>query len=99
MAFSIKHRTIIVRRGLADRSTGVVEQCLALIKDEWLTKSCNGDPIVLLRYLDVETYELVGESVMEALFHAGLVIVQESESLKQFNLFTSDDSEGWYLLT
>lgn len=95
-AFSIKLRTIILRRGLADRSTAVVDQCLALIKDEWLTKSCSGDPIALLRYLDVETYELVGESVMEALLHAGLGNVQESGSLKQYNLSTRDDSEGCY---
>ncbi|KAL8127550.1 hypothetical protein AgCh_014454 [Apium graveolens] len=93
-SLSIKLRTIILRRGLADRSTAVVEQCLALIKDEWLMKSCSGDPIVLLRYLDVETYELVGESVMEALLHAGLGNVQESGSLKQYNLSTRDDSEG-----
>lgn len=92
-SLSIKLRTIILRRGLADRSTAVVEQCLALIKDEWLVKSCSGDPIVLLRYLDVETYELVGESVMEALLHAGLGNVQESGSLKQYNLSTRDDNE------
>lgn len=94
-AFSIKLRTVILHRGLADRSTAVVEQCLALIKDEWLIKSCSGDPVVLLRYLDVETYEVVGESVMEALLNAGLVNVQESGSLKQYNLSTRDDCEGW----
>lgn len=59
-------------------------------------KSCSGDPIVLLRYLDVETYELVGESVMEALLHAGLGNIQKNGSLTQFNLLTRNDSEGWY---
>ncbi|KAK1355778.1 hypothetical protein POM88_049034 [Heracleum sosnowskyi] len=58
--------------GLADRSTTVVEQCLALIKDEWLMKSCSRDPIVLLSYLDVETYELVGESVMEVILNINI---------------------------
>ncbi|KAK1394961.1 hypothetical protein POM88_014017 [Heracleum sosnowskyi] len=70
--FSIKLRTIILRRGLVDRSIAVVEQCLALIKDEWLMKSCSRDPIVLLRYLDVETYELVGEFVMEAILNINI---------------------------
>ncbi|KAD7478499.1 hypothetical protein E3N88_01635 [Mikania micrantha] len=57
----------------SDRSEAVTKECLKLLKDEWLMKSCNGDPIELLRYLDVETYESIGVSVMEALLKAGLV--------------------------
>ncbi|KAL6990247.1 hypothetical protein U1Q18_051104 [Sarracenia purpurea var. burkii] len=58
----IKFRTIILHRGLADRSAVVTKECLKLLKDDWLVKCCNGDPIELLKYLDVETYESVGES-------------------------------------
>lgn len=99
MGVSIKLRTIILRRGLADRSTAVVEECLKLMKDEWLLKSCSGDPIELLKYLDVETYELVGESVMEALLQAELGKVQDSGSIKQFIVSTRDTSEGWCIFT
>ncbi|THG19665.1 hypothetical protein TEA_024678 [Camellia sinensis var. sinensis] len=79
--FGIKHRTVILRRGLADRSAAVRKECLKLLKDEWLVKCCNGDPIDLLKYLDVETYESVGESVMVALLKDGLVKVQQGQSI------------------
>ncbi|CAL5371577.1 unnamed protein product [Camellia sinensis] len=80
-SLSIKHRTVILRRGLADRSAAVRKECLKLLKDEWLVKCCNGDPIDLLKYLDVETYESVGESVMGALLKDGLVKVQQGQSI------------------
>lgn len=81
---SIKLRTVILQRGLVDRSSAVMKECLKLMKDEWLMKSCNGDPFLLLKFLDVETYESVGESVMGALFKAGMVHVQDGESIRQF---------------
>ncbi|KAK6154122.1 hypothetical protein DH2020_013761 [Rehmannia glutinosa] len=59
--------------GLTDRSAAVTKECLRMMKDEWLDKCCSGDPIELLKFLDVETYELVGESVMATLLKAGLV--------------------------
>ncbi|XP_059623216.1 uncharacterized protein LOC132266380 [Cornus florida] len=93
-SLSIKLRTIILQRGLADRSAAVTKQCLKLMKDEWLVKHCNGDPIALLKYLDVETYELVGESVMVALLKAGLVKVQDGQSIRQFLDLTSYGTEG-----
>ncbi|KAM7523857.1 hypothetical protein LguiA_013759 [Lonicera macranthoides] len=93
-SLSIKLRTTILQRGLADRSAAVTKECLKLMKDEWLVKSCNGDPIQLLKYLDVETYESVGESVMGALLKAGLVKVQDGQSIKQFLLSTTDTTEG-----
>ena len=65
------------------------------MKDEWLVKCCNGDPIELLKYLDVETYELVGESVMEALLKAGAVQLQDDQSIRQFIVATSNEIEGW----
>ncbi|KAK6127417.1 hypothetical protein DH2020_038838 [Rehmannia glutinosa] len=71
--FSIKLRTTILQRGLTDRSAAVTKECLRMMKDEWLDKCCSGDPIELLKFLDVETYELVGESVMATLLKAGLV--------------------------
>ncbi|RVW68081.1 Condensin complex subunit 3 [Vitis vinifera] len=92
---SIKVRTIILQRGLTDRSAAVTKECLKLLKDEWLVKCCNGDPIELLKYLDVETYELVGESVMEALLKAGAVQLQDDQSIRQFIVSTSNEIEGW----
>ncbi|CBI38660.3 hypothetical protein VitviT2T_024458 [Vitis vinifera] len=93
-SLSIKVRTIILQRGLADRSAAVTKECLKLLKDEWLVKCCNGDPIELLKYLDVETYELVGESVMEVLLKAGAVQLQDDQSIQQFIVATSNEIEG-----
>uniref|UniRef100_A0A5B6ZJY2 Putative condensin complex subunit 3 n=1 Tax=Davidia involucrata TaxID=16924 RepID=A0A5B6ZJY2_DAVIN len=93
-SLSIKLRTIILQRGFADRSAVVTEVCLKLMKDEWLLKYCNGDPIELLKYLDVETYELVGESVMGSLLKAGLVKVQDGQGMQEFVVSTNNATEG-----
>ncbi|KAJ7964464.1 Condensin complex subunit 3 [Quillaja saponaria] len=93
-SLSIKLRTIILRRGLADRSIVVSRECLKLMKDEWLIKCCNGDPVQLLKYLDVETYELVGEAVMEALLKDGLVKLHNGASIQQHISSTTDRIEG-----
>lgn len=66
-----------------------------MMKDEWLTKCCNGDLVELLKYLDVETYESVGESVMDSLLKAGLVKLQDGQSMRQFLTSNSDTVEGW----
>jgi condensin complex subunit 3 len=92
---SIKLRTIILQRGLADRSPAVSKECIKLMKDEWLIKCCNGDPVELLKYLDVETYELVGNAVMEALLKAGLVNLNDGESIRQYVSSKVDGMEGW----
>lgn len=63
-----------------------------MLKD-WLTKCCNVDPIVLLKFLDVETYESVGVLVMEALLKHGMM--QEHQGLRQ-HLASSSASEGEY---
>lgn len=68
------------------------KECLKMLKEEWLAKYCNGDAIALLRFLDVETYETVGESVMEALLKDGVVKVQ-GQSIRQC-LTTANTSEG-----
>ena len=68
-----------------------------MLKEEWLTKCCGGDPIALLRFLDVETYESVGETVMEALLKDGMVRVQEGQTIRQY-LTSSDKGEGKFLL-
>ncbi|XP_030520718.1 condensin complex subunit 3 [Rhodamnia argentea] len=93
-SLSIKHRTIILRRGLADRSVAVAKECLKLMRDEWLLKSCKGDPMELLKYLDVETYEPVGESVMEALLKDGFVKIREDESIQHYIGSHSDKTEA-----
>ncbi|XP_076923663.1 uncharacterized protein LOC143585867 [Bidens hawaiensis] len=93
-SLSIKQRTIILQRGLSDRSAAVTKECIRLMKEEWLMKSCNGDPIELLKFLDVETYESIGESVMEALLKAGLVKLHAGQSIKQFISSDNNTTEG-----
>jgi len=64
-----------------------------MLKDEWLIKYCGGDVIALLRFLDVETYESVGESVMAVLLKDGALRVQEGHSIRQY--FTANgENEG-----
>ncbi|XP_056162906.1 uncharacterized protein LOC115681414 isoform X2 [Syzygium oleosum] len=93
-SLSIKHRTIILRRGLADRSVAVAKECLKLMRDEWLLKCCQGDPIELLKYLDVETYESVSESVIEALLKAGFVKIHEDDSIQHYIGSHTDKTEA-----
>ncbi|KAL4363502.1 hypothetical protein GQ457_04G022490 [Hibiscus cannabinus] len=88
-SLSIKHRTTILQRGLADRSLAVSKECLKLMIDQWLANCCNGDPVKLLKYLDVETYESVGESVMDSLLKAGLVKLHKVESIQRYVLRAS----------
>ncbi|XP_064939110.1 uncharacterized protein LOC135583761 isoform X3 [Musa acuminata AAA Group] len=93
-SLSIKHRTIILQRGLSDRSSSVRKECLKMLKDEWLAKCCSGDLIALMRFLDVETYESVGEAVMEALFKDGTIILKEYQSPRQFLASNCENTEG-----
>ncbi|KAL0921586.1 hypothetical protein M5K25_008672 [Dendrobium thyrsiflorum] len=92
-SLSIKLRTAVLQRGLSDRSPLVMKECFKMLKEEWLTKCCNQDPLVLLRYLDVETYESVGEAVMNALLKDGMVHLKEGQSIRQY-LCKSEGSEG-----
>ncbi|KAI0516305.1 hypothetical protein KFK09_008977 [Dendrobium nobile] len=92
-SLSIKLRTAVLQRGLSDRSPLVMKECFKMLKEEWLTKCCNQDPLVLLRYLDVETYESVGEAVMDALQKDGMVHLKEGQSIRQY-LCKSEGSEG-----
>ncbi|KAF3642639.1 hypothetical protein FXO37_22415 [Capsicum annuum] len=87
-------RTLILERGLADRSSSVVKECFRMLKNEWLTTCCNGDPLELLKYLDVETYESVGESAMGSLLKAGLIKLQDGQSMRQFLRSDNDAVEG-----
>uniref|UniRef100_A0ACD5ZVA3 Uncharacterized protein n=1 Tax=Avena sativa TaxID=4498 RepID=A0ACD5ZVA3_AVESA len=93
-SLSIKQRTTLLRRGLSDRSVSVNNECFKMLKDEWLVKHCGGDVISLLRLLDVETYESVGESVMGVLLKDGAVRVQDGQTIRQyFTANTADDAE------
>lgn len=85
---------MILQRGLADRSEVVSKECLKLMRDEWLSKCCNDDPVQLLKYLDVETYELVGESVMGALLKDGLVKLHDGQIIRQYISSSSGENEG-----
>ncbi|XP_021670919.2 uncharacterized protein LOC110657836 isoform X2 [Hevea brasiliensis] len=94
-SLSIKLRTVILQRGLADRSVAVSKECLKLMRDEWLSKCCNDDPVGLLKYLDVETYESVGESVMVALLQDGLVKLHDGQSIRQCISSTISEIEDY----
>ncbi|KAF8723662.1 hypothetical protein HU200_021622 [Digitaria exilis] len=83
-SLSIKQRTTLLHRGLSDRSASVNNECLKMLKDEWLVKYCGGDIIALLRFLDVETYEAVGESVMAVLLKDDALRVQDGQSIRQY---------------
>ncbi|XP_020271254.1 condensin complex subunit 3-like [Asparagus officinalis] len=96
-SLSIKLRTTVLQRGLSDRSLSVTKECLRMLKDEWLMKCCGGDPIALLRFLDVETYEIVGETIMEVILKDGVARVQEGQSIRQY-LASRDKGEGKYFL-
>lgn len=65
-----------------------------MMKDEWLEKCCNGDPIELLKFLDVETYESVGETVMSTLLKAGLIKLHDGQTLQKFITSGDDSAEG-----
>lgn len=64
------------------------------MKDHWLAKYSNGNPVELLKYLDVETYESVGESVMEALLKDGWVNLNDGESLQKYIASGSEETAG-----
>ncbi|XP_073146295.1 uncharacterized protein [Henckelia pumila] len=93
-SLSIKLRTVILQRGLSDRSPAVEKECLKLMKIEWLEKCCNGDPIKLLRYLDVETYESIGESVMSVLLKEELIKLQDGQTIRKFLASEDERAEG-----
>ncbi|MED6121997.1 hypothetical protein PIB30_035535 [Stylosanthes scabra] len=93
-SLSIKLRTVILQRGLADRSLAVSKECFKLLRDEWFTKYCNGDPLELLKFLDVETYESVGETVMQTLLKADLVKLQNGASIQQYISSNGDAEDG-----
>ncbi|XP_065848887.1 uncharacterized protein [Euphorbia lathyris] len=93
-SLSIKLRTEILQRGLADRSAAVSKECLKLMKNEWLSKCCNGDPIKLLKYLDVETYESVGASVLASLLKDGLLKLHDGQSIRQYLSKAHAENEG-----
>ncbi|XP_042041530.1 condensin complex subunit 3-like isoform X2 [Salvia splendens] len=93
-SLSIKLRATILQRGLAERSAAVAKECFRMMKDEWHEKCCNGDPIELLKFLDVETYESVGETVMSTLLKAGLVKLQDGQTLREFIAPGGDSAEG-----
>lgn len=48
----------------------------------------------LLKYLDVETYELVGESVIQALLKAGVVRLNEVDSIQKYIISCSNDARA-----
>ncbi|KAJ1258904.1 hypothetical protein BS78_10G111600 [Paspalum vaginatum] len=92
-SLSIKQRTTLLHRGLSDRSPSVYNECLKMLKDEWLVKYCGGDVVALLRFLDVETYESVGESVMAVLLKDGALQVQDGHGIRQYVTANGENEE------
>lgn len=64
------------------------------MKDQWLSNSCQGDPIKFLKYLDVETYESVAESALEVLLSEGLIMPTDVESIQQYILSADGEARG-----
>ncbi|GAB4855227.1 hypothetical protein Ancab_023852 [Ancistrocladus abbreviatus] len=93
-SLSIKLRTVILQRGLSDRSPAVVKECLKLMRDEWLVKCCNSDPVELLKFLDVETYESIGDSVVGALLRDGMVKLLDEQRIQQFKGLACNEAGG-----
>jgi condensin complex subunit 3 len=87
---SITQRAMTIERGLAERVPAVREECEKLL-ESWLSKDCDDDPLILLRYLDVETHEKVGETVMLELLEKGKVRFSEM-GLRRF-LDTPDSQQ------
>jgi len=85
---SIMQRAKVLGRGLADRVPAVQTECVHLL-ETWLNKDCEGDGVVLLRYLDVQTHEKVGEAVLLKALKEGMIKMKEGDSLRQF--FQSPD--------
>ena len=50
------------------------------------------DVIALLRLLDVETYESVGESVMGVLLKDGAMRVQDGQTIRQYFTANTEDN-------
>ena len=53
----INDRVTLLQCGLHDRDAGVRHACETLLREHWLGVCCGGDPIKLLRALDVEGTE------------------------------------------
>ena len=87
-------RAKVLQRGLADRVPAVQAECVNMLKTSWLNRDCDGDVIALLRYLDVETNEKVGESVLNELLKHGILNSNEGEGLRQFLLPLTAESAG-----
>ncbi|GBG84929.1 hypothetical protein CBR_g39392 [Chara braunii] len=88
---SIAQRVTVLKRGLQDRVQGVRDECVKMMRDFWLVKDCNADVCELLRLLDVETYEEVGELVLEELLKQGLVKAKQGMGIQQY--FASADED------
>ncbi|KAG0609362.1 hypothetical protein M758_8G178700 [Ceratodon purpureus] len=91
---SIMQRAKVLQRGLADRVPAVQAECVNMLKS-WLNRDCDGDIFALLRYLDVETNEKVGELVLNELLKHGIFKANEGEGLRQFLLpLTAENAEN-----
>lgn len=66
------------------------------MKDQWLSNSCQGDPIEFLKYLDVETYESVAESALEVLLSEGLIMPSDDKSIQQFISSADGEARGLF---
>ena len=72
---SIGQRATIMRRGLEERSQAVRAAAVAVM-NQWLCQ-CNGDALVLLQAMDVETNERVAELMLSELIAGGTLDTAE----------------------
>ncbi|XP_024527782.1 condensin complex subunit 3 isoform X2 [Selaginella moellendorffii] len=83
-SLSIRQRALVLQRGLLDRESTVQVECRSMLKDGWLTRDCQKDPLILLKLLDVETNEKAGELVMQQLLTEDCMGVDNSQSLRDY---------------
>eukprot|EP00514_Thraustochytrium_sp_LLF1b_P009917 CAMPEP_0184543104 /NCGR_PEP_ID=MMETSP0199_2-20130426/2681_1 /TAXON_ID=1112570 /ORGANISM="Thraustochytrium sp., Strain LLF1b" /LENGTH=941 /DNA_ID=CAMNT_0026937087 /DNA_START=84 /DNA_END=2906 /DNA_ORIENTATION=+ len=87
---SIAQRATLLNDGLKDRSAAVRDACTKMLCEHWIGLVA-GDPIELIRFLDVETYE---ETVLLALRTLFLQADQNGGSntmLQKFNTYEFED--------
>jgi condensin complex subunit 3 len=77
----------LLRRGLADRAPAVAAAA-AVLAAAWLDGACGGDPLELLRRLDVERHPEEAELAVRALVAAGRL------DAVQFGRLAGDESVG-----
>lgn len=69
-AMTTEERALLLKRGITDRSPMVSEAARSML-ETWLDTACEGEPLTLLRAIDVQLHPEEGELALKALLHCG----------------------------